>query len=83
MVGGIYGKVPPRNGDVQGRVIQMYVLGWLFFILIIALWRRDVKAAREIYARLISEVRRERAELEALKKSYMMLLPKEGGKEDG
>ncbi|MBF0608407.1 MAG: hypothetical protein SFH39_14595 [Candidatus Magnetobacterium sp. LHC-1] len=61
----------------------MYVLGWLFFILIIALWRRDVKAAREIYARLISEVRRERAELEALKKSYMMLLPKEGGKEDG
>ncbi|MBF0337791.1 MAG: hypothetical protein HQL05_08150 [Nitrospirae bacterium] len=60
----------------------MYVLGWLFFILIIALWRRDVKAAREIYARLISEVRRERAELEALKKSYMMLLPKEGGRED-
>ncbi|KJU81765.1 hypothetical protein MBAV_006035 [Candidatus Magnetobacterium bavaricum] len=61
----------------------MYVLGWLFLILIISLWRRDVRAARDIYLRLISEVRRERAELETLKESYMMLLPKEDGKEDG
>ncbi|MBF0539663.1 MAG: hypothetical protein HQL03_15585 [Nitrospirae bacterium] len=60
----------------------MYVLGWFFLILIMALWRRDVKAARETYLRLISEVRRERTELEALKKNYMALLVKEGEKED-
>ncbi|MBF0345545.1 MAG: hypothetical protein HQL06_15125 [Nitrospirae bacterium] len=56
----------------------MYVLGWFFLIVIVVLWRRDVKAAKEIYAILISEVKRERAELEVLRKNYMSLIPNGG-----
>jgi len=55
----------------------MYYLSWALFIMILFLWRRDVKKVKESYRYILEEIRNERKELDLLREKYINLLKKD------
>ncbi len=55
----------------------MYYLSWILFLIVLFLWKRDIRKIKESYRYILDEMRKERKDLDTLREKYISLLDKD------
>ncbi|MBF0555119.1 MAG: hypothetical protein HQK96_11290 [Nitrospirae bacterium] len=56
----------------------MYYIAWVIFVVVVALWKRELKETKAAYLTILGELKSERMEFDKLKERYMVLLNGQG-----
>ncbi|WP_420264988.1 hypothetical protein [Candidatus Magnetominusculus dajiuhuensis] len=56
----------------------MYYIAWLILVVVVALWKRELKETKAAYLTILGELKSERMEFDKLKERYLILLNGQG-----
>ncbi|KWT82085.1 hypothetical protein [Candidatus Magnetominusculus xianensis] len=56
----------------------MFYIAWVIVVIMVALWKRELRDARTAYINILGELKSERLEFDKLREKYMILLKEQG-----
>ncbi|MEO5361381.1 MAG: hypothetical protein H7843_13205 [Nitrospirota bacterium] len=60
----------------------MFYIAWVIIVIMVALWKRQLRDTRAAYINILGELKSERLEFDKLREKYMILLREQGAKTD-